>query len=301
MKKDKKAIYKYLSIFILALVSIGVIFLLINFESKREVLSEGQLEAKDSSNTDENKSDEDNNNSYIDDAKEVSDRTNSLAKKEVSYPVRNDGKKVVYLTFDDGPSPVTTPKILDILDQYKAKATFFITACNLEGSQEAADLLKREYENGHAIGNHTYSHNYNYLYPDKTSEGKRIISVNNFMEEVNKCNNKLKEILGSDFSTRAIRFPGGYWSWEGRTNIRPVLDENGYVNIYWNAMDGDAEGGNKTKSQLVEEAKKEIEECGPDADSIVILMHDIKEGTVEALPEIIEYCESKGFEFRTIK
>ena len=64
--------------------------------------------------------------------------------------------------------------------------------------------MKREVEEGNAIGNHTYSHNYNYLYPNKT------VSVDNFMADVNKTNQSLKNILGENFSTRAIRFPGGY-------------------------------------------------------------------------------------------
>lgn len=297
-----RLILKYIEMLVLALVSIGIICGLIRAESKREILSQVQLETNDKKEmvTEENPAGQADNEMDInnevcaDDARVVSERVNSLVKNEVSYPVRDDGKKVVYLTFDDGPSPSTTPKILDILDQYNVKATFMILGSNLE-SKESAELLKKEYSSGHAIGNHTYCHEYGYLYPDN------VISVDNFIADIKKCDEKLKEVLGEDFSTRVIRFPGGYWSWEGRTAIKPVLQEKGYQDIYWDAMNGDAEGGKKDKDQLVAKAKQSIDECGPNADSVVILMHDIKEGTVQALPEIIEYCESKGFEFRTIK
>ena len=113
----------------------------------------------------------------------------------------------------------------------------------------------------------------------------------------------MKEILGDDFSTRVIRFPGGYWSWEGRTPMRDKMIETGYCNIDWNALNEDAQGAAKTADELVQKTKENIERLGPDADSVVLLMHDTygKEETVKALPQIIEYLQDKGFEFRTIK
>ena len=124
------------------------------------------------------------------------------------------------------------------------------------------------------------------------------------MGEYNKTNKALKEALGKDFSTRVVRFPGGYWSWNGREKARPILDKNGVNIVDWDALNGDAEnGGRNTKEQLVKNTKKTVEELGDKADSIVFLMHDTygKENTVKALPEIIEYFKDKGYEFRTIK
>ena len=158
--------------------------------------------------------------------------------------------------------------------------------------------MKRTIKEGNAIGNHTYSHNYSYLYP------KRTINANNFMADIEKTNETFKKVLGKDFSTRAIRFPGGYWSWEGRGGIRPTLDEEGYGIIDWNALDGDAESKPpKNAEQLLARAKQTIEDLGPNADSIVFLMHDTygKEETVKALPSIIELFKQKGFEFKSIK
>ncbi|MBD7912597.1 MULTISPECIES: polysaccharide deacetylase family protein [Clostridium] len=224
--------------------------------------------------------------------------TEKLLKNEIHYPVRTDGKKVAYLTFDDGPSTTNTPKVLDILKENGIKATFFIMGKQLDSSEEAKNILKRTASEGHAIGNHTYCHDYNYLYPS------RIINVNNFMSDIEKCNESLKNVLGKDFSTRAIRFPGGYWSWEGRGNIRPIIDQDGYAIIDWNSLSEDAQGKpNKTAEELVQTTKTNLDKLGPNADSVIFLMHDTygKEETANSLQQIINIFKEKGFEFRTIK
>lgn len=238
------------------------------------------------------------NDPNADDAAVVAEKTRGLIKGELQYPVRDDGKKVVYLTFDDGPSTTNTPKVLDILDEYGVKGTFFVTGKSIDASSQTGDILKRVASSGHAIANHSYSHDYTSLYPN------RVINVDNFMNEYNKTNQLLKEKLGEDFSNRVVRFPGGYWSWNGRESIRPVLDEEGIEIVDWDALNGDAaNGGNKSKGQLVAETKDSVEKLGDKADSVVFLMHDTygKETTAQALPEIIEYFKSKGYEFRTIK
>lgn len=231
------------------------------------------------------------------DAKIVSEYTNGLLKGTLQYPVRKDGKKVAYLTFDDGPSTTNTPEVLNILDKYNIKGTFFVTGNSISAGDKSKDLLKQIVKNGHAIGNHTYSHDYKYLYPN------RKMNVNNIISDINKNNELMKEVLGENFSTRVVRFPGGYWSWQERTPMKEKMIEVGIENIDWNALNGDAEGKKKNASELVEFAKKSIDSLGPNADNVVILMHDTygKEETVKALPSIIEYLQSKGFEFKSIK
>lgn len=231
------------------------------------------------------------------DAEMVSENTNGLLKGEKTYPVRTDGKKVAYLTFDDGPSTTNTENVLKVLDDYDVKATFFIMGSQLNRNDESKEILKEIAKNGHAIGNHTYSHDYKYLYPGN------VINVDNFTADVEKNNELMQSVLGKDFSTRVIRFPGGYWSWQGRVPMKEKIVEKGYCNIDWNALNRDAEGSTKNADQLVEEAKKTVSALGPDADSVVILMHDTygKEETVKALPRIIEYLQSEGFIFKTIK
>ena len=232
-----------------------------------------------------------------DDAAMVAENTKGLLNGTKHYPVRTDGKKVVYLTFDDGPSTTNTPEILDVLDRYNVKATFFTLGKSIEGNEEAKNILKETARRGHAIANHTYSHDYSYLYPNRT------MNVDNIISDIEKNNSIMKEVLGEDFSTRVIRFPGGYWSWEGRTAMKEAMEQNGYYNVDWNALNKDAEGKQKNADELLQSTKETVEALGPDADSIVLLMHDTygKEETVKALPQIIEYLQEKGFEFRTIK
>ena len=209
-------------------------------------------------------------------------------------PAGADGKKVVYLTFDDGPSETVTPLILDTLKAENVHATFFVVGKAINESDVTKNLIKREVEEGNAIGNHTYSHNYNYLYPNKT------VSVDNVMADVNKTNQSLKDILGENFSTRAIRFPGGHMTWKGMDAMDAVLKEKDYHQVDWNALSKDAEGKPKNAEELKQELIKTIPAGRQKA---IILMHDTygKEETAKALPEIIKYLKEQGYEFRTMK
>ena len=232
-----------------------------------------------------------------DSAQMVSENTNGLLTGKKIYPVRTDGKKVAYLTFDDGPSTTNTPEVLKILDKYNIKGTFFVLGNSIKDNTQAQEILKTIAGNGHAIANHTYSHDYKYLYPNK------VMNVENITNDIEKNNALLKEILGKDFETKTVRFPGGYWSWEGRVAMKERMLEKGYLNVDWNALNGDAEGKKKDAEGLFQKVKTSVDNLGPNADSVVILMHDTygKEETVKALPQIIEYLQGKGFEFRTMK
>ena len=265
-----------------------------NFEDKEVTGNSEELESNIVDNSGYLSFEEDPN---ADDAAMVAENTKGLLNGTKHYPVRTDGKKVVYLTFDDGPSTTNTPGILDVLDRYNVKATFFILGKSIEGNEEAKNILKETAERGHAIANHTYSHDYSYLYPNRT------MNVDNIVSDIEKNNSIMKEVLGEDFSTRVIRFPGGYWSWEGRTAMKEAMEQNGYYNVDWNALNKDAEGKPKNADELLQSTKETVEALGPEADSVVLLMHDTygKEETVKALPQIIEYLQEKEFEFRTIK
>ena len=265
-----------------------------NFEDKEVTGNSEELESNIVDNSGYLSFEEDPN---ADDAAMVAENTKGLLNGTKHYPVRTDGKKVVYLTFDDGPSTTNTPGILDVLDRYNVKATFFILGKSIEGNEEAKNILKETAKRGHARANHTYSHDYSYLYPNRT------MNVDNIVSDIEKNNSIMKEVLGEDFSTRVIRFPGGYWSWEGRTAMKEAMEQNGYYNVDWNALNKDAEGKPKNADELLQSTKETVEALGPEADSVVLLMHDTygKEETVKALPQIIEYLQEKEFEFRTIK
>lgn len=223
---------------------------------------------------------------YTYDAKKVEEKLNK-------YDYSNDGKKVVFLTFDDGTSKTNTPEVLRILDENNIKATFFLTGSNIEnGGETAKELVKKEFNSGHAIANHSYSHDTHKLYPG------RYLDMDAFKADFEKNDKLLKSILGNNFSTRVIRCPGGYMSWKGMEPLDEYLDANKVASIDWNALSGDAEGGRKTADQLINYAI----ETAKGKDMVVMLMHDTygKEGTVKALPTIIKYFKDKGYEFKTL-
>lgn len=309
-KSKKNAIILIICILIISVVVVGIKFIPkqdkenvqvttnpdeeINSGDKEAIGNYQELESNILDNSGYLSLEEDPN---ADDAAMVAENTKGLLNGTKQYPVRTDGKKVVYLTFDDGPSTTNTPQVLDILDNYNVKATFFVLGSSIDKSEGAKDILKETVNRGHAIANHTYGHDYSYLYPN------RVMNVDNIISDLEKSQNSMKSVLGKDFSTRVIRFPGGYWSWEGRSSMKEVMDQNGYYNVDWNALNKDAEGKKKNADELVQCVKESVEVLGPNADSVVLLMHDTygKEETVKALPGIIEYLQSKGFEFRTIK
>ena len=206
---------------------------------------------------------------------------------------REDGKKIAYLTFDDGPSIYSTEKILDILKLNDVKATFFALGSSIDNNNKSGEILKRIAKEGHAIGSHGYSHNYSILYPNRT------VDVNAFINDFEKNDKLLKSILGKDFSTRLIRLPGGHSSWKGTEELDKVLKQKNIWQVDWNSLNGDAEGRDFPVEVLLNKLKKTV----ADQDVAIILMHDTdnKKGTVECLQSAIDYLKSQGFEFRTLK
>lgn len=226
-------------------------------------------------------------------AKKYSYDATKVAEKLNNYDYSNNGEKVVFLTFDDGASTTVTPQILEVLKEEDVKATFFVTGENIERNKEkSGELVKRSFDEGHSIANHSYSHDYSYLYPN------RNINLENFKADFKKTDDMLKDILGPYFSTRVIRCPGGHMSWKGMEELDTYLDENNMASIDWNALNADAEGKKKNAAELVEYAKKTSE----GKELVVLLMHDTygKEETAKALPDIIKYFKDNGYEFKTL-
>lgn len=215
---------------------------------------------------------------------EANKEANKGANKEANKKEEVINKKIAYLTFDDGPSKIT-PEILDILKKYDIKATFFVIG-NL--AEKNPDIIDRIYKEGHALGNHSYSHNYKYIYKN----------TNNFLNELKSTEKVLKEILGENFETNIIRFPGGSFG-DKKASFRKVAIDNGYVYYDWNALNGDAEGHNIPKNKLFQRFKN----TSNGKKELIILMHDMgsKKTTAQALPDIIEYLQQNGYEFDILK
>ena len=195
-----------------------------------------------------------------------------------------EGDKVAYLTFDDGPSKVVTPQILDILREHDIKATFFIVGYMAE---KYPDVLVKTYNEGHTIANHSYSHNYGYIYK----------SYKNFKADIDRANLVLKSILGDDYETEIIRFPGGSFG-PKKKHIVDRIKKDGYTYFDWNALNGDAEGTDLSKKKLVDR----FVQTAANKSQLIILMHDTdhKQSTADALPEIIEYLENRGYIFAVL-
>lgn len=201
-----------------------------------------------------------------------------------------DNQKNCYLTFDDGPSSVT-PQILDVLKQYKVKATFFVTGKQAKNNPET---LKEIYKNGHSIGNHSYSHDYNNVYDSPES----------FKNEIIDCKNAINSALGFEYKNLIFRFPGGYTSLtneEHKTNYRNILTDTGYKYIDWSCLTGDSNTTEPTEEYLMNTLTYSI--GNTKTGDIVVLMHDspTKQITAEVLPKIIEYLYEQGFKFETLK
>ena len=205
--------------------------------------------------------------------------------------------KVVFLTFDDGIDPTLTPQVMDILKEYGVHATFFHIGYTI--SQENADILKRQITEGHAIANHSLSHNFNLLYPGRVPNKSQIVS------EVDQTNANFQAILGKDFKTRIFRYPGGHMSWQGLEATDHALANQGIQWIDWNMLCGDAEPASvrPTTSETMMAYMDGSQQYFPESHVKVVLMHDAagKELTVQTLPQIIEYFKNQGYTFGVLE
>lgn len=203
-------------------------------------------------------------------------------------------EKIVFLTFDDGPSTTVTTDVLKTLNKHDVKATFFVMGQTIERSGEKGQkLLKEMYESGHSIGNHTYSHDYKKLYPS----GK--LNLDNFVEDLAKNEKLIQDALGiSSYHTRVFRAPGGTMSWKNMQSLKDYSMVNNLYPIDWNALNKDSEGKKKTPEQLVAEAVKYSE----GKDMVVLLMHDTygKENTAKSLDSLINWYKKNGYSFKTL-
>ncbi len=196
--------------------------------------------------------------------------------------------KVAYLTFDDGPSS-NTMRILDILDKYGVKATFFVI-----GKSGRDKEYKAIVDRGHTIALHTYSHEYSKVYASEKA----------FFKEIEKISDKVYNLTG--VRSNIIRFPGGSSNTVYKKYCRGLMAKlkksvpaKGYFYHDWNVSSGDANGNNIAKNKLINNVKG-----GCKNKTVVnILMHDTgsaKNTTVSALPAIIEYLLAQGYDIQPI-
>ncbi|MGC6431982.1 MAG: polysaccharide deacetylase family protein [Jejuia sp.] len=189
--------------------------------------------------------------------------------------------KIIYLTFDDGPTPKITDWTLDILEQYKAKATFFCIGANVE---KQPDVFKKILKNGHSVGNHTQHHTKGW----KTSK-------DSYLKDVEKAQNTLNHhLLNSEFNIQKLfRPPYGKIT---RTQGKSLL-ELGYNIVMWDVLSFDWDK-NTTKeactTNVISKAKK---------GSIIVFHDSVKsaDNMQYALPRVLEHFGQKGYQFKSLE
>lgn len=188
--------------------------------------------------------------------------------------------KVVALTFDDGPDPVYTPKILELLEKYHAKASFFVVG---ERAERFPQLIVEEFRHGHDIGNHTYGHTYFNL----RKNGQEKI----FEQEIRRTEETVFALTGR--LTPLFRPPGGFYN----SRLIDYTKSHGYLPILWSwhqdTRDWARPGTGRITSKVLHNLRS----------GDIILMHDHVEGrsqTVDALKIILPEIEKRGYRCVTV-
>lgn len=193
-----------------------------------------------------------------------------------------DEKKIVYLTFDDGPAGKVTRDILDILKKESVPATFFLIGNQIKGQEK---LIGRIYNEGHSFGLHSMSHQKNHLYSSNEAFLKEMLDT--------------QEVINSTIGIKPniIRFPFGCNNscYRISQSMIDLLHENNLKIYDWNTDSGDGAHPNANPSTFI---KNSIS----NKDSVFLLMHCtyMSKNTVKALPDIIKYYKDNGYEFKSI-
>lgn len=190
---------------------------------------------------------------------------------------------VIYLTFDDGPGS-ETPRLLEILDKYDAKATFFVV------NTPFASTISQIAASGHTLAMHTATHDFEKIYSSEEA----------YFEDLDKIESVIEEYAG--YRPSILRFPGGSSNAVSRqysegimTTLTQRVEEEGYVYQDWN-VDSDDAGSATTAEEVV---RNVVRGCSPRTSSVV-LMHDIKSYTVDAIEEILIWGQTYGYTFEAI-
>ncbi|WP_026884459.1 polysaccharide deacetylase family protein [Clostridium akagii] len=194
----------------------------------------------------------------------------------------NHGNKVIYLTFDDGPSDPITGKVLDILKENNVKATFFVIGNQIPGLE---DVLQRTHKEGHSIGLHTYTHKFKRIYS----------SSDNLVKEMNLCQAEINNVVG--VSPNIIRFPGGSKK-HLNYNLLNRLHSSNFKIYDWNMETLDGINPKLSPYKIYKDATNNSENLS----TIVLLLHCdyMHKNTCLALPKIIKYYKDHGYKFQPI-
>ena len=183
----------------------------------------------------------------------------------------NGQQPIAYLTFDDGPIPEVTPKVLAILDRYGVKATFFMVGENIDKHPE---VFRQVVKAGHAIGNHTYNHLKGWYTP-----------YNEYMANTDRCADRIQ-------NTDLFRPPYG----KATLRQRRALHKKGYRLIYWDILTRDYDP-TRTPEQMLKQIQRNVRPGS------IINFHDSlksNERMLEVLPKVIEYLQAEKYAIQTL-
>ena len=254
-------------------------------EKEENKLEEENIEGKESGEASAEQIKEEEETSFLQDDPVRGNPSETMAEGD---------KKKAYLTFDDGPSELT-PELLDVLREHQVKATFFV---NGKEDSRSLELYRRKQKEGHALGNHTYSHHYHRIYA----------GLDEFMEDFK----ELEELLASTTGTRPriMRFPGGSNNTVSRSVagydimpriIQKVLAE-GYQYFDWNIYGFDGNMPVPSSEEIARAVLHQSQQQEMQGKDLHILLHDnhFNKTTLQALPQIIEELKQKGYHFKTL-
>ena len=209
-------------------------------------------------------------------------RTIFVHKKQANATAIDPGDKVVYLTFDDGPGPYTD-RLLDILDKYGVKATFFVT----NQFPKYQNMIGKTYKRGHTIALHTYTHNYKKIYASEKAYFSDLGKISDL------CVKQTGEV------PTIVRFPGGTNNTVSRsahkgimTTLSKSIKYHGYYYCDWNVSSQDA-GGTTSRKGVANNVIAGIKKHNVS----IVLQHDIKKYSVEAVDDIIFWGLKNGYTF----
>ncbi len=215
-------------------------------------------------------------------------RTVSVKPYDASQNQKEDAK-TIHLTFDDGPSPYTQ-KLLDILAKYSVKATFFTTSID----PRYASMIAQEYKAGHTVCVHTYSHQYQDIYG----------STDAFWTDFTRQQQVIQQQTG--IMPTMFRFPGGSSNTVSANYSRGVMHQlaaqaalKGYVYFDWNVSSGDA-GGTTDTNQVYNNVVSQVSQNSAVGKPSVVLQHDTKEFSINAVERIIQWGMQNGYHFSAL-
>lgn len=189
--------------------------------------------------------------------------------------------KIVFLTFNDGPTDYTDD-VIAILNSNGVNGTFFV---NGTSDEELQQLYKEIVDNGNVLGNHTYDHSYTFY------------SYDSLLNEITELNDLEKEIVGGSYVSNLVRFPGGSEGFN-LDSLQRLVDA-GYNYVDWNVDSGD-DDSSLTTEEIVTNI---IDQVHNQNVSVVLLHSEVAsaENSREALSEVIQQLKSEGYTFMTIE